>query len=93
MKFVYFSLFKKGNIPGPGGLMVEFYLGFYDFLKEDLMKAVQESKISRKVLGVMTSTFIALISKKQDVDSFEDFRPISLCNLVYKHIYKTIANR
>jgi hypothetical protein len=54
---------------------------------------VQELMDSGKILGALNTTFIALIPKKQDVDTFKDFRPISLCNLIYKVISKTIANR
>jgi hypothetical protein len=38
------SSLKKGKISGLDGLTIEFYLGFYDILKEDILKVVQESK-------------------------------------------------
>ena len=41
----------------------------------------------------MNSTFVALIPKCDKPDSFARFRPISLCNLVYKIISKIIAVR
>jgi hypothetical protein len=68
-------------------------LGFYDLLKEDLLKVVKESQHSGKVLGSFNKTFLALIPKKKEVASFEDFHPISCCNLIYKLISKVIANR
>ena len=45
------------------------------------------------VSRVLNATFIALISKCEKLVSFLDFRPISVCNLVYKMISKIIANR
>ena len=37
--------------------------------------------------------FLALIPKKDKPWTFADFRPISLCNLLYKLIAKVIAGR
>ena len=62
-------------------------------MKDDLLKVVQESQRAGKVLGALNSTFLALIPKKQNPSSFEEFRPISCCNVVYKIITKIIAQR
>jgi hypothetical protein len=86
------SSFQRSKSSGPDGLIVEFYLGLYDFLKHDLLKMVQESQRSEKMWGSFNLTFIALIPKKKDLTSFEDFRPISCCNMIYKLIAKIIAN-
>ena len=83
--------FQKGKSPGPDGFMLEFFLGFYDLIKKDILAVVQESRKSRKVLGSMNNTFIALIPKKQKCEAFEDYRPISCCNMIYKIIAKIIA--
>ena len=57
------------------------------------MKAVKESQRDGKVLGDLNFTLLALIPKKQNPSSFEAFRPISCCNVVYKIIAKVIAQR
>lgn len=41
----------------------------------------------------INSTFVALIPKLDNPSTFNDFRPISLCNCIYKIIAKIIANR
>jgi hypothetical protein len=41
----------------------------------------------------LNSTFIALIPKSDNPSSFDDFRPISLCNCLYKIISKVISRR
>lgn len=41
----------------------------------------------------MNSSYIALIPKSTNPVSVMDFRPISLCNVLYKLILKVLANR
>ena len=37
------STFQKGKSLGPHGFTLEFFLGFYDLIKDDLLKVVRES--------------------------------------------------
>jgi hypothetical protein len=46
-----------------------------------------------KTFGAFNTTFIALIPKVDNPTSFEKFRPISLCNCIYKIISNVIARR
>ena len=43
--------------------------------------------------GALNLTVLAMIVKKKESYSYDDFRPISLCNTLYKVISKTIAER
>lgn len=78
---------------GPDGWTVEFYLGFWDILGADLCQLVEETRSKGFISGAMNSTFIALILKVSKLTSFDVFRPISLCNFIYKLISKSIAER
>ncbi len=45
------------------------------------------------MLKSLNSTFLALIPKKEGADKLDQFRPIALCNVVFKIITKLIAER
>ena len=78
--------FKKDKSSGPDGWPIEFFLDFLDLLGSDHLRLVESSILEGRVLPSLNSTFIALIPKKEKPLTFVDFRPISLCNLVYKLI-------
>ena len=82
---------KNDKSPGPDGILVEVYRCLFDVLGEDLLKVIELSRKSAKILAVFNYTFIALIPKNDHPISFEDFRPISLCNYVYKIMGKIIS--
>jgi hypothetical protein len=73
--------------------MVEFYFHFFDLIKEDLLALVERVRTRGRLVGSLNSTFIALIPKLNKPLGFGDYKPISLCNLIYKIISKVIANR
>jgi hypothetical protein len=85
--------FQKDKSPGPDGWTIEFYRGFFDLIGADLLKVIEESRTNGRIHSPFNSTFIALIPKVNDPQSFDDFRPISLCNCIYKIIAKIIARR
>ena len=85
--------FQKDKIPRPDGWTIEFYLGFFYLIGEDLLEVVEESRRTGVIHTPINSTFITLIPKVDKVESFDDFRPISLCNCLYKIISKVISRR
>ena len=87
------TISKNDKSPGPDGIPVEIYRCLFDVLGEDLLRVIELSWVSGKILAVFNSTFLALIPKIDQPLSFEDFRPISLCNFVYKIIGKIISIR
>jgi hypothetical protein len=67
-------------------------LGFYDFLEEDLLRVIEESRMLGKVTDTLNTTFIALIPNEIVHESFDDYRLVSPCNSIYKIITKILAN-
>jgi hypothetical protein len=53
---------------------------------------VEESRRLGSIVRGLNSTFLTLIPKENKPSTFEDYHPISLCNLCYKIISKIIAN-
>ena len=74
------------------GLLI-FFLDLFDILGRDLLQVIEDSRSSGWIPASFNSTFIALIPKFDNATSLNEFRPISLCNCVYKIISKVIAKR
>ena len=54
---------------------------------------MESARVTRCIPPSLNSTFLSLIPKKDKPITFADFRPISLCNLLYKLILKVAAVR
>ena len=89
------ALFSIGDLkaPGPDGLHAIFYKRFWDMLGEELEDEVLEAVNSATVPEGWNATTIVLIPKVEAPEKVSQFRPISLCNVVYKVISKLLANR
>lgn len=59
--------------PGPNGFTACFYQAFWEIIKDDLTKEVEESKRKVAILGVVNHTFTALIPKKREAKSMCDY--------------------
>ncbi|XP_057854761.2 uncharacterized protein LOC131064586 [Cryptomeria japonica] len=92
VKLVVFGL-GSDKSPGPNDFPALFFQKFWDILAKDILGVVEESRAGGFVLRDFNNTFIALIPKKAEITSFDDFYPISLCNTIYKIISKVMANR
>jgi hypothetical protein len=83
--------FPKGHESRTGWPSAEFCSRCFNILGDDLLKTVEYSRISGQILAPFNATFIALIPKTDNPHSFDQFKPISLCNNIYKIVYKLIA--
>ena len=79
--------------PGPNGMSSFFYQKYWHIVGSSVTHAVLSVLNSGKLLRKINFTHISLIPKKKSPERMSDFRPINLCNVVYKIISKVIANR
>jgi hypothetical protein len=79
--------------PGPDGLHAIFYKRFWHIIGEDLTDEVLRAVNNRIIPEGWNNTTIVLIPKVESPEFITQFRPISLCNVVYKVISKLIAKR
>ena len=75
------------------GMPLLFYQIHWTDVGMDISQAVLSCLNSRYILKSINHTFITLIPKVQNPERVFDYRPISLCNVIYKIVSKVIANR
>lgn len=83
---------KAFKAPGPDGFPPGFFHHFWDTCKTDIFEMVFVVFTRSCVLRTINSTQIVLIPKRENASTMTDFKPISLCNTVYKVVSKIIVN-
>ncbi|XP_077251955.1 uncharacterized protein LOC143891210 [Tasmannia lanceolata] len=84
---------KEDKAPGPDGFNGHFFKNLWYLVGTDTIEAIQKFFKSGKLLTEMNATFILLIPKCSGASSPDQYRPISLCNFIYKVITKLLANQ
>lgn len=62
------ALLKRDKSPGPDGWPIEFFIGFYELLEEDLIKVIEEVRNSGKVQEAF-KCFIHILNTKNGLAS------------------------
>jgi len=62
-------------------------------MSNDLVELVEESRCTKCMHLALNSTFLELIPKTGNSNEPQGFRPISLCNVVYKILPTIMVNR
>ncbi|KAJ1169236.1 hypothetical protein NDU88_001142 [Pleurodeles waltl] len=86
--------FKSGKTPGCDCLPIEFYTSLWDLLGPDLLELYEEMEQERVMPHTLREGMIALLYKhKGGKCDLKNWRPISLLNVDYKILAKTMVNR
>ena len=78
---------------GPDGINALFYQKFWHIVGNNVVNAVLEFLNNGVMLPNLNHTNIVLIPKVKNPEKIFEYRPINLCNVVYKIISKVLANR
>jgi len=84
---------KAGKAPGPDRFTSNFFHHFWDLVKWEVWQVAEESRTLRWMYPSLNATFIALIPKEEESNTPDKYRPIALCNIIYKIVSKVIASR
>jgi exonuclease III len=84
---------QLGKAPGPDGFTSDFFHYCWSIIREEVWEIIEDSRKSGKVLQALNATFLTLIPKENNSTSPSQFRPIALCNVIYKLLTKIIATR
>jgi ribonuclease HI/exonuclease III len=79
--------------PGPDGLPTSFYQDNWEVVKGEVCEAISSFFHMGCFEKEVNRTHIVLIPKIRNPSKVTDFRPISLCNVLYKILSKVLANR
>ncbi|EPS72636.1 hypothetical protein M569_02121, partial [Genlisea aurea] len=81
------------SAPGPDGFPPLFYQKFWPTIGSEVCNSVLDFLNNRKCFRKFNHTNIVFIPKVSDPVEVAHYRPISLCNVIYKMASKCITNR
>ena len=79
--------------PEPDDMSPIFYKHYWDIVGPEVVNCVLSSLNSGRMPCSLNETYLCLIPKVKSPQKITEFKPISLCNVVYKLISKVLANR
>ena len=79
--------------PGPDGFPALFYKNLWPTVGNDVVKAVTSFFLRGSMPREVNCSLIVLIPKVSNPTSVNHFRPISLCNIIYKIISKLLVDK
>ncbi|XP_058111210.1 uncharacterized protein LOC131254230 [Magnolia sinica] len=82
-----------GATARPDGFSSVFFVSCWDTVGRDIQNAIIHLCQGGNIPRFVTTSLICLILKKQSPKKLSDYRPISLCNCLYKILANIVATR
>ncbi|KAM1555078.1 hypothetical protein PS1_007619 [Malus domestica] len=79
--------------PGPDGFTGCFYQDHWDTVGKDVIRIIKAFWHSGKLIRELNHTNLVLIPKVKCPKNMTQYRPIALCNVIYKILAKVLTNR
>ena len=88
------SNMKPDKVSGPDGLSVEFYRAFWPHISDIVHGALMQAKVKGQMSDSQHRGILRLLPKKnKDLMYIRNWRPITLLNVDYKLLSKSLATR
>ncbi|KAI0522856.1 hypothetical protein KFK09_005241 [Dendrobium nobile] len=84
---------SSNSAPGPDGFNFFFYKSAWHIIGPYVCKAIKSFFLKCYMPNGVKSTALAIIPKHKNATAITDYRPIALCNVLYKIIAKVLAVR
>jgi len=84
---------QTGKSPGLDNFTIDFFHRCRRTIHEEVWHLVEYSHLSHVILPTLNSNSLTLIPKEEGTTLTKQFRPIALCNVIYKLINKVMVNR
>src|ERR1044072_3518222 len=89
------TVFGMGPLkaPGPDGLQALFFQSQWHIVGDSVVRFVKDCSLCPQHVGKVNETLLVLIPKIEAPERITHYRPISLCNVIYKTVTKVLTNR
>lgn len=91
--FASLNSMKPYKASGPDGFHYIFFKQYWHIVGDDIYQMVHTAFQIGYFDPEISNTLIALIPIIDPPTTYKDFRPISLCNIIYKIITKVLVHR
>ncbi|KAL0453011.1 UNVERIFIED_CONTAM: hypothetical protein Slati_1279200 [Sesamum latifolium] len=92
IKDIVFSI-DKDSVAGPNVFSSAFYQACWDFIAIDIQEAIRDFFCGTPMPRNFKATTIVLIPKVDSPQTWNDFKPISLCNVTNKILSKLLYKK